>query len=166
MITLNTIAWEIINFLVLTVLLGVFLFKPLLQKLDERRETIQADLNEATQSKKKASELADQYEAKLKASREEAQNIVAQAEKRANERREEIISEAREDAKRIKERAKEEIEQGKRQAISQLRDEVSDISLLIASKFLEQSVDSQLHQKLVEEFIDQLDQDKLGDAKC
>ncbi|AZR74000.1 ATP synthase F0 subunit B [Anoxybacter fermentans] len=161
-----TMVWEIINFLVLIVLLKRYFYKPLLNLIDKRREKIKSDLEEAEKSKKKAAELAEKYEARLKAARDEAQEIIAQAEKRGNERREEIIAEAREEAKRIKERAMEEIAQAKRHALSQLRDEVSDISLLIATKFLKESVDYNLHQRLVEEFIDQLDKDKLGEAKC
>lgn len=152
--------------MVLIYLLQRYLFKPLLKIIDQRREKIQADLAQANESKDKAAEVARQYEAKLKAARGEADAIIAQAEKRGNERREEIIAEAHEEAKRIKDRAFEEVEQAKRQAVAQLRDEVSNISLLIAKKFLEESVDNTLHQNLVKDFIGQLDSDKIGEAKC
>lgn len=161
----STLLWEIINFLVLLYFLKRFLYKPLLGMIDKRREMVQEDLNKAADSKEKAAELKQKYEAKIQAAHDEAHDIVAQAEKRGNERREEIIEEAREEAKRIRERAMEEIEQAKRQALSQIRDEVSNISLMIAGKFLQESVDSKRHQRLVEEFISQLDNDKLGEAK-
>lgn len=161
-----TLVWEIINFLILLVAMTYFLYKPITRMIDQRREMIQKDLSEASDSKKKAAELKQSYEAKIQAARNEAHEIIAQAEKRGNERREEIIAEAQAEATRIKERAMEEITQAKRQALSQVRDEVSAISLMIAEKFLEGSVDSKRHQNLVEEFIQQLDHEKLGDAKC
>ncbi len=167
MMNLNSnMVWQIVNFLVLLVLLTKFLFIPLFKVIDERSEKIQAELNDAAESKDEAAKLVTQYQSKIDSARDEAANIVVEAEKRGNERREEIVAEAREEAKRIKERAMEEIDQAKRQALSHLRDEVSDISLLIAQKFLTESVDSKLHQNLVEEFVNQLDQDKLGGAKC
>lgn len=161
-----TLVWEIINFLILLVAMKRFLYKPILRIIDQRREMIQKDLSEASDSKKKAAELKQGYEAKIQAARNEAHEIIAQAEKRGNERREEIIAEAQAEATRIKERAMEEIDLAKRQALSQVRDEVSTISLMIAQKFLEESVDAKRHQHLVKEFIQQLDQEKLGDAKC
>ncbi len=161
----NTIFWTIVNFLVLIYLLGRYLYKPLLKIIDQRREKIETDLANAAEDKKKAQELADKYQARIEKARVEANGIIAQAEKRGNERREEIIADAHEEARKIKERAAEEIKQAKRQALSQLRDEVSNISLLIAQKFLQESVDKKRHQNLVEEFIDQLDQDKLGDIR-
>lgn len=160
-----TMLWEIVNFIVLLYLLKRFLYGPIMGMIDKRREIIQSDLNKAAESKKDAADLKSKYEDKLIAAKDEAHEIIAQAEKRGNERREEIVEEAREEAKRIRERAMEEIEQAKRQALSQIRDEVSNISLLIASKFLQESVDSKRHQHLVEEYIKQLDQTKLGDAK-
>ena len=160
-----TMVWEIINFLVLLFLLQRYLFKPLLEKIDERRDKIESDLNEAEKSKKEAEELEEEYKQKLASAREEAQKIITAAEKRANDRREEIIDDARKEAKRVKERTMEEIEQAKRHALSQLRDEVSDMSLQIATKFLDDSVDKKRHQAMVNDFIKQLDEDKLGEAK-
>lgn len=162
----STMLWTIINFLVLIYLLGRFLYKPLLKIIDQRRAKIQADLDQAAAEKTKAAELTEKYQTRVERAREEAQEIISAAEKRGNERREEIIAEARNEAKRIKERATEEIKQAKRQALGQLRDEVSKISLLIAQKFLEESVDKKRHQNLVEEFITQLDRDELGGSKC
>ena len=126
---------------------------------------IESDLNEAEKSKKEAEELEEEYKQKLASAREEAQKIITAAEKRANDRREEIIDDARKEAKRVKERTMEEIEQAKRHALSQLRDEVSDMSLQIATKFLDDSVDKKRHQAMVNDFIKQLDEDKLGEAK-
>lgn len=161
-----TLFWEVINFLVLLVLMTRFLYKPIMRMIDQRREMIQKDLSEASDTKKKAAELKQSYEAKLQAARNEAHEIIAQAEKRGHERREEIIAEAQNEATRMKERAMEEIAQAKRQALSQVRDEVAGISLLVAEKFLQESVDSKRHQHLVNEFIQQLDRQQLGDAKC
>lgn len=162
----STLLWTIVNFLVLIYLLQRYLYKPLLKIIDQRREKIQTDLDQAAEEKEKAAELTEKYQLRIERAREEAQEIISEAEKRGNERREEIVAEARQEAKKIKERATEEIKQAKRQALSQLREDVSKISLLIAQKFLEESVDKQRHQNLVEEFITQLDRDELGDSKC
>ena len=162
----STLFWTIVNFFVLIYLLQRYLYKTLLKIIDQRLAKIQADLDQAAEEKERAAELTERYQTRIGLAREKAQEIISEAEKRGNEQREEIVAEARQEAKRIKERATEEIKQAKRQALSQLRDEVSKISLLIAQKFLQESVDKQRHQNLVEEFITQLDRDELGGSKC
>lgn len=157
---------QILNFVLLLLALRFLLFKPLLAVVDKRREMIQKNLDDAAKSKDKAAELAQSYEAKIASAQSEAHDIIAQAEKQANERRDEIISDAHTEADRIKERAMKEIDLARHQALTQVRNEVSDISLLIAMKLLQESVDAATHQRLVDEFIVQLDRDKLGEAKC
>lgn len=161
-----TIIANALNFLILLFFIRKLLFKPLMAVVDKRREMIDRDLSEAAKSKDKASELAKNYEAKINAAESDAHEIIARAEKQANERREEIIAAAQAEAEQMKERAMREIDLAKRQALTQVRDQVSDISMLVASKFLQESVDTKLHKRLVDDFIGQLDQDKLGDAQC
>lgn len=162
----SKIFWEIANFLVLIILLYRFLYKRVLAVIDARREKINSDLTGAENAKQEANKLLHEYNAKLADAKSEADEIIKVAEKRANNRREEILETANEDAQKIKDRAMGEIQQAKRQALSQLRDEVSGISLMIAEKLMKESIDAEKHQALVLEFIDQLDNEKLGEAKC
>ena len=166
MVNINsTMLWEVINFLVLLWLLKKYLYKPMTDMLDKRKNRIESDLEEAKQKKKEAEELKEKYENELKNAREKAQEIVEEAENRGKEKAEEIVKKAREDAERVKERNMEEIAQAKEEALDELRNEVASISLMTASKFLKEKLDEEKHKELVNNYIENLDEKKLGEAK-
>ena len=166
MVNINsTMLWEVINFLVLLWLLKKYLYKPMTDMLDKRKNRIESDLEEAKQKKKEAEELKEKYENELKNAREKAQEIVEEAENRGKEKAEEIVEKAREDAERVKERNMEEIAQAKEEALDELRNEVASISLMTASKFLKEKLDEEKHKELVNNYIENLDEKKLGEAK-
>lgn len=166
MVNINTtMLWEVINFLVLLWLLKRFLYKPLTNMLDQRKSRIEEDLEEARQKKKKAEELKKKYENELKNAREDAQEIVEEAEERGKKKAEEILEDAKEDAERVKKRNMQEIEQAKEEAVNELRNEVASISLMAASKFLRERLDDKKHRELINNYIDDLDEKKLGEAK-
>ena len=166
MVNINsTMLWEVINFLVLLWLLKRFLYQPLTDMLDKRKNRIEGDLEEARQKKKEAEELKRKYENELKNAREKAQEIVEEAEERGKEKAKEIVEEAKDDAERIKERNMEEIAQAKEDALDELRSEVASISLMAASKFLKEKLDEKEHKELINNYIENLDKKKLGEAK-
>ena len=166
MVNINsTMLWEVINFLVLLWLLKKYLYKPMTDMLDKRKNRIESDLEEARQKKKEAKELKEKYENELKNAREKAQEIVEDAEERGKEKAEEIVEKAKEDAERIKERNMEEIAQAKEDALDELRNEVASISLMTASKFLREKLDEDKHKELINNYIENLDEKKLGEAK-
>ncbi|MGM0410067.1 MAG: F0F1 ATP synthase subunit B [Bacillota bacterium] len=166
MININTtLLWEVINFFVLLWLLKRYLYTPLTDMLDKRKNKIESDLQEAKDKKKEAQELKEKYEKQLSEARSEAQEIVEEAEERAKEKANKIVEEAREDAQRIKERNEAEIEQAKEEAVAELKEEVSSISLMAASKFLREQLDEEKHKKLINQYIENLDEKKLGEAQ-
>lgn len=166
MVSINsTMVWNILNFLVLLWLLKRYLYGPLTEMLDKRHQKIENDLDHAREEREEAEKLKKEYEAELQQAREKAQEIVEEAENRGEERAQEIIDEAREEAQRIKERSREEIEQAKEEAVDQLRNEVASISLMAASKFMKEKLDQQRHQELINQYIENLDEKKLGEAK-
>ena len=166
MVNINTtMLWEVINFFVLLWLLKRFLYEPMTNMLDKRKNKIESDLEEAKEKKKEARELKKKYENELKNARQEAQEIVENAEERGKKKAEEIVENAREEAQRIKERNEAEIEQAKEEALSELRTEVSSISIMVASKFLKEKLDEKEHKELINQYIEDLDAKKLGEAK-
>lgn len=166
MIEINsTFVWYVVNFIILMVLLKVFLYKPILQMLDKREEKINNELDMAEKRRQEARELKEEYQAKLQGARQEAQEIVQKAEKRGKKRAREIIAEAEKDAESLKERKLDEIEQAKRDAVREVRDYVSQLSVQTAGKFIQTEMDSDQHRQLIQQYIEELDREKLGEAQ-
>ncbi|MFW6256566.1 MAG: F0F1 ATP synthase subunit B [Bacillota bacterium] len=156
---------QLLNFLVLMFLLKKFLYQPIIQLLDKREEKINNELDEAARRKKEAQEKKQKYEAQIQGARSEAQDIVQKAERRGKKRAREIIDEAREDAENIKQNKLEEIEQAQRDAARQLRDYAADLSIQAAGKLLQEQLDEEQQRELVTRYIEELDQEMLGDVQ-
>ena len=82
--------------------------------------------------------------------------IIQNATRQAQEREEAIVHEAQEKAARTMERAHAQVEREKKQAMNDLKDQVSGMAIGIASAVLEEDVDKRKHAKLIDSFIENL----------
>ncbi len=157
------ILWDTINFLILMFLLGRFLFKPVKKILDERRDKIQGDLDAAKGEYEKAEEIKRQYELRLANVEEEVRQILEAGYAQASQKKEEIIAQAKEEARRELERSRREIDRMTTEARAQLRDELSDLTVLAAGRFLQHSLNEEEHKFLIEKVIEELPAENLGE---
>ena len=166
MVNINsTMLWQLINFFVLMFLLRKYLYDPIKDILDQRAAQINGDLDEAEEKKEEAEELKAEYKQKLKNAHSEAQEIIDNAESRANKKAKDIINEAEKRAEKEKAKKLEEIEQAKKEAAAELRDSIADYTVLAANKLIQEQLDEDKHHQMIMEFIDQLDKEKLGELQ-
>ncbi|WP_408955196.1 F0F1 ATP synthase subunit B [Natroniella sp. ANB-PHB2] len=161
-----TFFFQLFNFVVLFLLLRHFLFEPISAFMEKRSQSISNKIDDAKQREKEAKELKEEYQQKLKEARLEAQSIVEDSQRRAKRVKEDIIIEAKEEANRKVQKAEEEIKRAKQQAVEGLKDEVTTISVQIAKELLEQSIDSDIQEQTISNYIERLDEEKLGDVQC
>ena len=85
MVSINgTLLFQFINFFVLVAILAKFAYKPLLKVLEDRRNKIASDLDNAAKARETAEKMKADYEAKISDDRAEAQAIVDKAVKQAD----------------------------------------------------------------------------------
>jgi len=161
-----TLIAQIINFVILAGILTKVAYKPLLKVLEERRLKIQGDLENAEQDKSEAAKLKQEILEKLNETRANTQSMVDKAAKLAEQTKEEILKEAREESAKLLKSAREEIEREKDKAVNELRAEVVSLSVAAAAKIIGKNIDEQVHVKLVEDFINNLDHEKTGGLPC
>lgn len=150
MIDINaTLIAQILNFVVLLVILAKFAYKPLIKAMDDRHNRIINDLDSAEQARLDAEALKDKYAEQLAEAREEATEIVDKANKIAQNLHDELVEQARVEKEAMMANAKERIEQDKQQALLDIRTEVIKLSTLIASKIVNQKLNSVEDQALV-----------------
>jgi len=148
--------WTIATFLVLLVLLAKFAWKPILQALESRQEMIRKSLDDAEQAKRDL-EQVQQESAKIVAqARVEADAIVANSRADGTKLREELRQKARVEAGAIVENAKQKIHQERDRALSQIRQEAVDVSLMIASKLIQRNLSREDNEALIEEALKQI----------
>lgn len=144
------------NLIILFVLMKKFLFGPINNILEKRKKEIDDMYSVADSSKTEAEALLKEYSEKIAASNEEAEGILEDAKKRAILKEEEIILEAKDEANRILLRAEKETELKRERAKAELLDEVSSLSVFMASKILEKDIDESDHKKMIDKFIDEI----------
>lgn len=149
-----TLIFTWVNLLILFLLMKKFLFKPVRNIMEKRAEQINNSLDEAEKAKNEALNMREEYEKKLENARDTAEEIVKNATRNAMLKEEEILREANEKASGILERADKQIEQQKKAALSDIKNEISDMATSIASKIIERDINGQDHEKLINEFID------------
>ena len=156
----DTIIFAMINFCILVVGLKVFLYKPVCNMLDSRREEVINNLNSAEEAKLEAQKLKDEYAAQIQNARAEAQDIINQAAKIGEQTKADIVTEAREEASRLTAKAQAEIAREKTEALNEIRNEIADLAVLAASKVVGKTIDVADHQNMVDNFVKEV-----GEAK-
>ena len=147
---------SILNLLILTLILKKFLFKPVHNMLDKRKEQVDSLYRDAEQSRQKAEEDRALYGEKLAGAVEEAETIVRSAAQRADRQSDEILADANRRAAETVKRAEEEIEQAKKKAMDELKNEVAGISVQIAENVVGRELNGDDHKELIDSFIDRL----------
>jgi F-type H+-transporting ATPase subunit b len=142
-----------LNFIVLLVILGTFALGPLRRTLEERRTRIEEGLRDAEQARRDRESAESERVAALQEARREANEILARAQKVAQETRDADIAATKADLERMRERAAAEIESEKVRAITEVRNEVADLALRAAGKVVGETMTGEREQRLVSEFL-------------
>lgn len=149
----GTIVLTLINTLIIFILFKVFLFKPVGKILDKRNEMAAAEIAEAKRAKESAAKTEQEYIEKLAKAKEEAADIMKQATLRAQKREEEIVNEANQKAAEIKARAEENIERDKQRTVNDIKNEISDIVIMAASKVVEKEISAKDNEAIIADFL-------------
>ena len=144
---------QIINLFIQIYLIKRFLFKPINNILEKRKELADKVIREAKEAKEEADSLKDQYESSLTSAHAEAAQIVSDAQKEAQSKADAMVKEAQQAAADIKARAAADIEQEKKKAINEAKDEIGGLAMDIAGKVVEKEINEADHKKLIEDFI-------------
>jgi len=134
--------WQTLLFLLLFFLLKKFAWKPILNAVNEREDGIKNALAEADNARQEMENLKSDNEKILKEARAERDAML----KDAREIKESMISEAKEEAKtqatKLIEQAKTTIQNEKLAAITDLKNQVADLSINIAEKVMQEELSS------------------------
>jgi F-type H+-transporting ATPase subunit b len=148
---------QLINFILILFILRMLVYKPVLNMLATRKQKIQESLDYAEKVKIEAANQQKEFERKLDDARREAQSTAASAQQAAERERQRILAEAQEEAQRIKESARGELDYERKQMVSELRQQVIDLSLLGAQRVIGANLDEKKSRQLVENFLNEVD---------
>jgi F-type H+-transporting ATPase subunit b len=151
---------ELVAGIIAFVIVFFFVWKwavPSLNKtLEARQQAIRSDYEAAEAAKVEAQSLLGDYQQQLSGAKNEAAGIVDEARTAGDQVKADILARAETEAEKIKERAQGDIA-GERERISgDLRRQVADLSIGVAEKVVDDSLDDDRQRQLVERYIDEL----------
>jgi F-type H+-transporting ATPase subunit b len=150
------IFWVIVaalNFIVFLMLIWRFGFDPIASVLAERRARITRGLEDAEQARQDRAAATAEHERLIAEARREASQLIAHAQKAAEDLRTADIAATRAELDRLRERAAADIAAERDRALADLRSDVADLALAAAGKVVGETMTGARQKRLVDEFL-------------
>ena len=145
--------WTFVTFIVLVLLLRAFAWKPLMETLKKREESIRDSIEGAKKAKEEAQRLVDEHKAKMVELEKSVEAALEKGRAQAEALGAEITEKAREEATRIRKRTEAEITRAKEEALLDVRNEVLGLSTTIASKILARNLRAEDQNRIMDEVL-------------
>jgi F-type H+-transporting ATPase subunit b len=147
---IGLVFWMLLSFSIVLFLLKKFAWKPILEMLKKREDSIERALTEANEARKEMDKLKADNEKILSEARAERDTIL----KEARELKDKIVNDAKDqagkEANKIINDARNEIQHQKAEAMNEIKNLVADLSVDIAEKILRKEFADKKNQ---EEFV-------------
>ena len=160
--SLGLMIWTLLAFGITLYLLNKLAFPRIAAALDRRRLAIEDSIQAAQRAKQEADELLDEYRARLREAREQAEDIVARARKAAENVADETKVQATKQREELLAGARRDIEHETRRALEELRKEVADLTVMATEKITRKSLTEEDHRRLIEEALGEVDFSELA----
>ncbi len=156
LIDIKLVLTQILGFLILVWILGRYAWKPLIDRLEERRQKIAGEFAEAERRQQDADQLKAKFDSELRGiealKRASIQEGIAEGQRVAAEIREHAHEEAQ--ARLV--RAEDEMAREREKAKELLKEQVVSLSIRTAEKILQSKLDDPAQRKLASAFIDEV----------
>ena len=162
---IGLMVWTLLVFGFTMLLLGKLAFPRITAALDKRQHAIEESIDIAERTRTDAQELLEEYRARLREARMQADEIVTRARKTAEAQERATIDAARARHDELLEQTRRDIEAETRRAIAEIRAEVGELTILATEKVTRKSLDAADQKRLVEEALSELDFSSLSTAE-
>jgi F-type H+-transporting ATPase subunit b len=149
--------WTLLAFGITLFLLNKLAFPRIAEALDRRRLTIEKSLDDAAETKREADELLEEYRARLKEAREQAEEITIRARKAADSLADSAKVEAGKQREELLAATRRDIEAETRRALDEIRKEVANLTVVATEKVTRKSLTPEDHRRLIEDALREVD---------
>ncbi len=151
-----TFVFQLINTLILYLILRKFLFGPVTNFMQKRENEIKKQIEDAKIMGAEALQLKEGYQVKLLQADEEGKDIVKKHTQRAENRAFDIVKTAEAEVETMKLNAHRELERERVKAVNELKGQISELTILAASKVVEKDLNEADHKELINKFISEV----------
>jgi F-type H+-transporting ATPase subunit b len=154
---LGLMIWTLVVFGVTMFVLGRAALPRIGEALDKRANAIRENIEAAERQRQEADRLLEEYRERLTEAREQADEIVTRARKAAESAEAEAAAEGRQKREELVAAARRDIEAETRRALERIRKEVADLTVLATERLTRKTLDSEDHQRLIDEALAEVD---------
>jgi F-type H+-transporting ATPase subunit b len=154
---IGLMVWTLVIFVGAMYILKRAAFPKIAEALDKRQRMIEDSIDDAAKTREEAHEVLTEYRERLKEAREQADEIVMRARKAGDDHEREAREDARTAHEEMLEQARRDIQAETARAISELRGEVADLTILATEKVTRKTLGADDQRRLVEEALNELD---------
>ena len=149
--------WTLLAFGATLFLLNKLAFPRIAEALDRRRQAIEDSIASAERSRAEADELLEEYRARLREAREQADDIVVRARKAGEAVEDQAKVDATKQREQLMAQARRDIETETRRALEEIRREVADLTVTATEKVTRKSLTPEDHRRLIDDALDEVD---------
>ena len=144
---------QIVNFLIMFVILRKWAFIPIMNMLQQRRETVQKGLEDARIAQEARENAEKEAEKIMSEARSQAAVEAREVTSRAEEQAKEVVRAAEAKAGQAKEEALAEVEQERVRVLSDVRGQVAALAVAAAQKLIGEALDQKRQRALIDDFF-------------
>jgi F-type H+-transporting ATPase subunit b len=152
-INLGYLLVQLLNFAIIFIVLRVWVYKPVLNLLQNRREAIAKGLEDARIAAEARENAEKEAETILSEGRTKALQETRSITQRAEEQAKEIVKAAEAKAGKAREEALAEVEQERVRVLGEVRGQVAALAVAAAQKLIGEALDTKRQHALIEDFF-------------
>jgi F-type H+-transporting ATPase subunit b len=149
--------WTLVAFGITALILRKLAFPRIADALDKRRRAIEESIDAAERTRVEADQILSEYRERLREAREQSEEIVSRARRAADRLEEESKEHAQRTREEMMEDARRDLERETRRAISEIRQEVANLTVLATEKVTRKTLTGDDHKRLIDEALKEFD---------
>jgi len=158
----STLIVELVAFLIVLAFIAKYVLPFLRSSLDARRELIRKELEAAADAQADASAADDERRAALEAARQQAREVIAQANRTAEQVRADSHVSAQSEYERIVGNAQAEVALSRQRAVEEAATQMGEIVMDVVERVIGREVNFEAHRDLIDEAVSALRADAAG----
>lgn len=147
------IIWTWLVFFLVLLLLRKFAWKPILKSLEEREESINKSIGDAEEANRSLENAMQEQRALIDEGRRKAADAINNAKNDATATANELRESAKKNSEEMLAEAHAEIMREQETALAELKSEVGNLSIMVASKLLDADLDNDRNRGLVKKYV-------------
>lgn len=160
----TNLIWIVVNLIIFFILIRKFLFKPVLNIIEKRKQMIEEQFAKAETQNQQALELKAKYEASLEGAKEESIQLIEDARQRGEAEYKQIVQRAEVRVGQLMKNADANLKREREKALQDVQDEIGSLAMAAAMKIMGNASTQMTNEEFYNEFLTKAG--KQNDADC